>query len=382
MVVNKSEIIPLPLWNKDFSFINKPFLIAGPCSAESEKQLLDTAQKIKEQNIDNIIYFRAGLWKPRTRPDSFHGVGERGIDWLVKVRNKFGFKIITEAATPQHLEMLLKAGIDAIWVGARTTVNPFSVQELAEALKGVDIPVFIKNPINPDIELWIGAIERINKAGIKKIAAIHRGFSSYEKSNYRNVPQWQIPIDLKTYIPELTILCDPSHISGNAKYIFEISQQAMDLAFDGLMIETHINPQMALSDAKQQITPTQLSGILAKLIIRHPNSIEPKSQYELSELRRKIDMIDDTLLNSLEQRLKLVKQIGKIKQENDITILQSERWKEIITKILNNSEKKALNKDFVIKIFKFIHQESIKTQAQIMNKKVLNKSSENSSDKQ
>ncbi len=368
VVVNRSEILPLPLWRRDFAGIRKPFLIAGPCSAESEEQVLAIARQL--HRIEHLVYFRAGLWKPRTRPDSFEGVGHRGIPWLLKAREQYGIKIITEVATPQHLEKVLKARFDAIWIGARTTANPFAVQELAEALKGVDIPVFVKNPVSPDLELWIGALERINKAGIKRLAAIHRGFSNYEKTQYRNLPQWQIPIDLKTYIPEITLLSDPSHISGDARFIFELSQEAMDLDFDGLMIETHIEPENALSDAKQQITPDQLKSILQTLVIRNSTISNADFYNEIEELRRKIDILDDHLLVTLEQRIRLVEKIGKLKQANNITILQSTRWKKILNDAVKKAKKKNIDPVFINKIFKLIHQEAISVQAKIMNKKL------------
>ena len=368
MVAPKADILPLNKWDNDFNNISRPSLIAGPCSAESEQQVLDIARQTKD--IQGLIYFRAGLWKPRTRPDSFEGVGEKGIAWLLKVREQYGIKIITEAASPYHIEKLLEAKFDAIWIGARTTANPFAVQEIAEALKGVDIPVFIKNPINPDLELWIGAIERINKAGINKIAAIHRGFSNYEKTKYRNLPQWQIPIDLYTHIPGIYILCDPSHISGNSKYIKEVSQQAMDLNFDGLMIETHTTPHLALSDAQQQITPDELKDILNSLIIRHRTPDSYSVSQQLEELRKRIDILDDHLITTLEQRMNLVRKIGKIKYDNGISILQSERWKEIITNALQKAEQKKLNKNFINKLFKLLHQEAIAEQAKIMDKKI------------
>jgi chorismate mutase len=368
MVVYSSGILSIKEWYHEFTNLPNPLLIAGPCSAETEQQVLETARHIKD--IKNIIFFRSGLWKPRTRPSSFQGVGEKGLPWLKRVKDEYGIKIITEVASPYHLEKVLEYNFDAIWIGARTTANPFAVQEIAEALKGVDIPVFIKNPINPDLELWIGAIERINKAGIKKIAAIHRGFSNYEKTRYRNLPQWQIPIDLKTYIPQISLLCDPSHISGNSDYIYELSQEAMDLDFDGLMIETHINPKEALSDANQQITPAQLKQILSSLIIRKPETDNYSTIQQIEELRKKIDILDDHLLTTLEQRMKLVRKIGELKNKNGITILQSERWKNILSKALEKGKRKGLDATFINKLFKLIHQEAITIQAKIMDKKI------------
>ena len=367
MVVNKSEILPIDKWF-DIGNVKKPLLIAGPCSAETHEQILEIAKELA--GLKNLCFFRAGLWKPRTRPNSFEGIGDVGINWLLEARKLYGVKIITEVATPYHLEKILKANFDAIWIGARTTANPFAIQQLSEALKGVDIPVFVKNPINPDLELWIGALERINKAGVKKIAAIHRGFSNYEKTQYRNLPQWQIPIDLKTYIPEITIFSDPSHIGGNSKYIFELSQEAMDLDFDGLMIEVHNNPNKALSDAFQQITPDHLKEILNNIIIRDNDAKNNKVFVEIEELRKKINILDDQLITVLEQRIRIVEKIGKLKKDNGITILQRERWKKILSEAIKKASKKNISTSFINKIFKLIHQEAIAVQAKIMNKKL------------
>jgi len=342
---------------------SKPIVISGPCSAETEEQVLQTAKELKSAGI-NI--YRAGIWKPRTRPNSFEGVGSVGLEWLKQVKAETGMLISTEVANVKHVYESLKAGIDMIWIGARTTANPFAIQEIADALKGIKIPVLIKNPVNPDVELWIGALERFNKAGITNIGAIHRGFTSFEKSIYRNIPQWQIPIELKSRIPNIPLFCDPSHIAGNRHLLRDISQKALDLNFDGLMIESHIEPDKAWSDAKQQITPENLKILLKKLIIRHevPHGISLET---LDDLRYKIDQCDDEILKALENRMKLVQSIGWYKKENKMTILQPGRWDKIFKKNIDKGLQKNLKPDFVIKIFKTIHQESINEQTVIMN---------------
>lgn len=343
---------------------NKPLIISGPCSAETEKQVLETAQQLK--NI-GITIFRAGIWKPRTRPGSFEGVGDKGLEWLKKVKEETGMLVTTEVANIKHINKALNAGIDILWIGARTTTNPFAIQEIADALKGIDIPVLIKNPVNPDVDLWVGAIERINKAGIKRIGAVHRGFSSYDNSIYRNIPQWQICIDLQREIPELLMINDPSHISGKPELIYPISQKAMDLNFDGLMIESHINPSKALSDAKQQITPNTLKELINSIIIRDvsPNNASIDS---LENLRHQIDNVDDDLLDLLKQRMDISANIGQYKKENNMTILQHNRWNEILQRNISKGLENNLNEDFVSKIYKVIHQESINKQTSIMNK--------------
>ena len=349
-----------------FKLINlgHPFIIAGPCSAESENQVFQTALKLSNLGIK---VFRAGIWKPRTRPGNFEGVGSAGLRWLTRVKKELGLIVATEVANTSHVEAALKNEIDILWIGARTSVNPFAVQEIADLLRGVDIPVLVKNPINPDIDLWIGAIERINKAGIKKIVAVHRGFSTYDKSIYRNNPHWEIPIELKRRIPDIFIITDPSHISGNKKLLFEISQKAMDLNFDGLMIESHINPSQALSDASQQVTPKELDMILKKLIIRKSEIKDNNFMSILKELRSQIDNIDHDILNILEKRMSVVEKIGRLKKEKNISILQTKRWDEILSKKLKESPKKGLNTEFILKIFEAIHEESINHQFRIMN---------------
>ena len=304
-------------WGLD---LDNPLIISGPCSAESEEQLVTTAKEIK--NLGKVNVLRAGIWKPRTRPGSFEGVGSIGLEWLQSAKKETGMLISTEVANGKHVEECLKAGVDILWVGARTTVNPFSVQEVADALKGVDIPVLVKNPINPDLELWIGGLERINKAGITRLGAIHRGFSTFEKTPFRNLPKWDIAIELKRRYPNLDIVCDPSHISGNRELIPYVSQKALDLNMSGLMIESHINPSVALSDAKQQVKPIELSNILNNLNFRKSNVNNSDFNNKLQLLRSEIDEIDQTILEKLSIRTDLVKQIGEYKKENNVTILQ------------------------------------------------------------
>ena len=344
-------------------YAKKRMLIAGPCSAETEEQVLQTAIKLSKQGVK---IFRAGIWKPRTRPGGFEGVGAKGLEWLKKVKSTTGMKVTTEVANIKHVYQALKAGVDMLWIGARTSTNPFAVQEIADALKGVDIDVMIKNPLNPDINLWIGAIERFQKNGIEKIAAIHRGFSTYEKTIYRNAPTWQIPIELKRLFPELTIICDPSHISGNRDLIKSVSQTAMDLDFNGLMIESHIDPDNAWSDAKQQLTPDAMMQILNSLKIRE---IKPQgiSLETIEELRFKIDDYDQKLLELLSKRMDIVKAIGLYKKVNNMTILQSDRWSDILNSNIQKGEELDLSNDFVSSIFKAIHIESIAKQEKILN---------------
>jgi len=342
----------------------KPLVIAGPCSAESEEQVLDTAKAIAESA--DISALRAGIWKPRTRPNAFEGVGEKGLPWLVNAGKAINKPVITEVANAQHVEKALKAGVDMLWLGARTIVNPFFVQEIADALEGINIPVLVKNPINPDVQLWIGAFERLNKAGITKLAAVHRGFSSFEKSVYRNVPMWEIPIQLKSHFPEIDILCDPSHIAGNASLIAEICQQALNLGFTGLMIESHINPTLAKSDKEQQLTPSNLGAMLNALKPKQTHSSNLKFQNKLEELRLKIDEVDNALLKKLAERIDLVAEIGKYKKDNDVSILQIERWTEILESRGNWSKILDLNPHFIKTILEGVHQESIKIQTEIM----------------
>ncbi len=346
--------------------IKRPLAIAGPCSAETEEQVMQTAGQLKEMGIK---IFRAGLWKPRTRPNAFEGVGKLGLPWLKRVKEEFGLLTTTEVANVKHVYAALKAGIDILWIGARTTANPFAVQEIAESLKGVDIPVMVKNPVNPDTELWIGALERLNNAGIIKLAAVHRGFSIYSQTFYRNHPQWQIPIELKRRIPRLPIITDPSHICGNRDLLFEISQKAMDLNFDGLFIETHINPDKAWSDAQQQITPKKLKELLGNLILRKADVENAVLMTTLEELRHDIDKYDDRLVKLLEDRMAVSRKIGAYKKKNNITILQTSRWDEILRKRIEEAGKLGLSEEFIVKVFRAIHQESINHQTKVMNAK-------------
>lgn len=344
----------------------RPLILAGPCSAETEDQVMLTARQLKENGIK---IFRAGIWKPRTRPNAFEGVGRKGLPWLKRVKEELGMLTSTEVANVKHIYDALKAGIDILWIGARTTANPFAVQEIADALRGVDIPVFVKNPVNPDPELWIGALERLNNAGITRLAAIHRGFSAYNKSLYRNHPQWQIPIELKRRIPDLPIITDPSHICGNRDLLFEISQKAMDLDFDGLIIETHCDPDKAWSDAQQQITPAALKTLLNNLILRKADVENTILLTTLEDLRHQIDQYDDKLVQILELRMAVSEKIGEYKKKNNITILQTSRWDEILRRRIEEAGQKGLSEEFIIKIFRAIHEESINHQTKIMNAK-------------
>ncbi|MCD4768637.1 MAG: bifunctional 3-deoxy-7-phosphoheptulonate synthase/chorismate mutase type II [Bacteroidales bacterium] len=343
---------------------DNPMIISGPCSAESEEQVVETARQLSDMGIK---IFRAGIWKPRTRPDTFEGMGSVALPWLKKVKEVTGMLVVTEVANVWHVKEALKYGIDILWIGARTTANPFAVQEIADAIRGYDIPVFVKNPVNPDIELWIGALERINKAGITKLAAIHRGFGYYGESPYRNLPQWEIPIELKRRFPELPIITDPSHICGNRNLLFSVSQTAMDLDFDGLFIESHWDPDAALSDKDQQVTPQQLSDLLAGLIHRNPDIKSARQLEKLEGLRRQIDQWDDELLRILRNRMDISEKIGEYKKEENITILQTNRWAETLKNRLAKARKAGLGDQFIMQIFKQIHQESIRFQNNVMN---------------
>ncbi|MEN8156563.1 MAG: bifunctional 3-deoxy-7-phosphoheptulonate synthase/chorismate mutase type II [Bacteroidota bacterium] len=360
MVVNV-ELEPLSFEGDVFS---KPIMMAGPCSAETEEQVMNTAIPLAAMGIK---IFRAGIWKPRTRPNAFEGVGPEGLKWLQRVKKETGMLVSTEVANVKHVYEALKSGIDIIWIGARTSANPFAVQDIADSLRGVNIPVMVKNPINPDVDLWIGAIERINNAGIRQMAAIHRGFSSYDKTLYRNVPTWQVPIELRRRIPEMPIITDPSHICGNRDFLQDISQKAMDLNFDGLIIETHCNPDKALSDASQQVTPDGLKEIIDRLILRDPE-VRDDLMLSLAVLRDEIDKLDDRIINLLEDRMQVSEKIGAYKKENNITILQTGRWDDMLKNRLQLGHRKGLSEEFMIKLFRSIHQESINHQTAIMNK--------------
>ena len=339
----------------------RPFVIAGPCSAESEEQVMATARQLKEYGCHN---FRAGVWKPRTKPGGFEGHGEKALPWMRRVKEETGMLVATEVATPEHVELAVKYGIDILWVGARTSANPFAVQALADALRGIDKPVFVKNPINPDLELWIGALERLNAAGVRRLGAIHRGFSSYDKKIYRNLPMWQIPIELRRRYPALPIINDPSHIGGRRELIAPLCQQAMDLGFDGLIVESHCSPDDAWSDAKQQVTPDVLDYILSLLVIRD----ESVSTEGISRLRHQIDELDNQLMDLLAQRMRVCREIGQYKKEHNMTVLQTNRYNEILSKRGAQGVLCGMAAEFVANVFEHIHEESVRQQIEIINK--------------
>lgn len=340
----------------------RPFVIAGPCSAETEEQVMTTARQLASKGCH---IFRAGVWKPRTKPGGFEGNGEEALPWMKRVKEETGMAVTTEVATPEHVELALKYGIDILWIGARTTANPFAMQAIADSIRGMDIPVFVKNPVNPDLELWIGAMERINQAGIKRIAAVHRGFSSYEKKIYRNQPMWQIPIELRRRIPDLPIICDPSHIGGSRELIAPLCQQAMDLGFDGLIVETHCNPDKAWSDANQQVTPEVLDYILSLLIIRN----KTVTTEGINELRKQIDELDNNLMDLLSKRMRVSREIGQYKKEHNMTVLQTSRYNEILDKRGAQGSLCGMDAKFIKEIFEAIHEESVRQQIEIINRK-------------
>ena len=344
---------------------DKPLIIAGPCSAESEKQMLSIAEQLPK---DYTQVFRAGIWKPRTKPNCFEGVGAIGLNWLKKVKDEFGMMIATEIANANHAKLALEYDMDILWIGARSTVNPFTVQEIAEALQGTDKIVLVKNPVNPDLDLWIGALERLEAQNIKNLGAIHRGFSTYKKTKYRNNPQWQIALDFKNQLPNIPILCDPSHICGNRTGLFDVAQQAFNFEYNGLMIETHNNPDEAWSDAAQQITPARLLEILQQLEIRQ--SDDPDSIYKnnIANLRHQIDELDNTLLDTVAQRMKIALAIGELKKEHNVAVFQPDRWTQIKENSLKYASSLGLSDDFVDKLFQAIHQESVAHQNKIMTK--------------
>jgi len=357
------NIQPLSSWMK---VGKEPLLIAGPCSAETEEQLVATAHLLAATG--RVSALRAGIWKPRTRPGEFEGIGSIGLEWLKRAKAETGLPTAVEVATAKHVEEALKAGVDILWVGARSTANPFTVQEIADALKGHDVPVIVKNPVNPDLSLWIGALERINNAGITKLAAIHRGFSSHEKSAFRNEPMWDLAISLKTHAPDLPIICDPSHICGNRELIPYIAQKALDLDMQGLIIESHIDPSVAWTDAKQQLTPAALNDIMSRLEVRKSEAGTAEVKDKLSVLRNEIDKIDDLLIQKVAERMQIVEKIGTYKKENGITILQVNRWEEILNKRVTYGSALKLSKEFTEKFLELIHSESIRKQTEIMNK--------------
>ncbi|RMF56624.1 MAG: 3-deoxy-7-phosphoheptulonate synthase [Calditrichaeota bacterium] len=348
--------------------MEQPLIIAGPCSAESREQVLATAREVAR--IPGVTMFRAGIWKPRTRPHDFAGVGKEGLGWLREVREETGLKVTLEVANGHHVYEALKYGIDVLWIGARTTVSPFAVQEIADALQGADVTVWVKNPMNPDLQLWIGALERLNNAGITRLGAIHRGFSTYEKTVYRNAPRWEIPIELKRQLPDLPLLCDPSHIAGNRTYLGELSQTAFDLAMNGLMIETHIHPGHALSDAKQQITPDELSKLLKGLRFPTAQQSNGKTHAFLEVLRQQIDFLDHELLEVISRRVALVERIGEYKKEQNMTILQVKRWEQVLEDRLKQANLMGLDENVIKQFYQIIHQYSIAIQSRVMNEQI------------
>lgn len=341
-----------------------PLVIAGPCSAETEDQVLKIAHELKDTDVN---YYRAGIWKPRTRPGNFEGVGAIGLKWLQKVKEETGMKTATEVANKNHVELALEHDVDLLWIGARSTVSPFIVQEIADALAGTDKIVLIKNPVNPDLSLWLGAVERLHKSNIKKLGVIHRGFSTYQKTKYRNIPEWQLAIELQTKFPDLPLINDPSHISGSRDLIFDVSQTALDLNYDGLMIETHCEPDNAWSDAAQQVTPKRLVQIMEDLKIRKETSEEAEYNSKLNNLRAQIDIIDNQLIEILGKRMDVADGIGELKKNRNVAVLQTNRWNAILGKMILEGETKGLSEEFVLRMFKAIHQESINHQEKIIN---------------
>ena len=353
----------LRTWLDDLS-LDHPLVVAGPCSAETEDQVLKIAHKLKDSDVN---YFRAGIWKPRTRPGNFEGVGALGLKWLQKVKAETGMKTATEVANAAHVKLALEHDIDLLWIGARSTVSPFIVQEIADALEGTDKIVLVKNPVNPDLALWLGGIERLYSANIKNLGVIHRGFSTYEKTRYRNNPEWQIAIELQNRFPDLPLICDPSHITGKRDMIFEVSQTALDLNFNGLMIETHTDPDKAWSDAAQQVTPDSLIKLMEDLKIRKATDTEADYRNALNTLRTQIDVIDHQLIDILGKRMKIADAIGELKKDKNVAVLQSKRWNEILGKMILEGEQNKLSEEFILRVFKAIHQESINHQEKIMN---------------
>ena len=346
-------------WNK------RPLIISGPCSAETEEQVLETATRLAKTGKVDML--RAGIWKPRTKPGMFEGIGTKGLPWLLQAKKITGLPITVEVATAKHVEDALQFDVDMLWIGARTTVNPFSVQEVADALRGVDIPVLIKNPINPDLELWSGGIERLQKVGLKQIGMIHRGFANYGNTEYRNAPMWHLPIEMIRRFPEMLIICDPSHICGRRDILQDIAQKSIDLDFGGLMIESHIDPDKAWSDAKQQITPERLAEMLDALVWRSENTDKKEFITAMDTLREQINHIDDELIQLLGQRMRIADQIGTYKKDNNITILQTNRWNSILEKAFAKGDKLNLSKEFITKYYDAVHMESINHQNKIMN---------------
>ncbi|MEM6642522.1 MAG: chorismate mutase [Bacteroidota bacterium] len=359
------NIEPIELFQK-----KRPVIVSGPCSAETEEQTLETCRQVAATGKVDIL--RAGIWKPRTRPNNFEGIGAEGLKWMQKAKKETGLLTSVEVANFNHVFEALKAEIDILWIGARTTVNPFSVQEIANALEGTNATVFVKNPLNPDLELWQGALERLNKAGITKLGMIHRGFAQHGSSIYRNEPKWQLAVEMKRRFPEIPMLCDPSHIAGNRELLHSISQQALDMNYEGLMIESHIDPDNAWSDKKQQVTPDRLKEMLEQFTIRRAQVPDAELNEKLQRLRTEIDMVDDELLELLGKRMKIAEDIGEVKKEKGVTILQTNRWEEIIEKASKKGALQGLSERFMVRYLNAVHQESIDHQNEIMNQETTN----------
>ncbi|MCT4672980.1 MAG: chorismate mutase [Prolixibacteraceae bacterium] len=362
-MVAELNIRPISDWTNDDKY---PLLVAGPCSLETEEQTMETARMLAKD--PRVHVYRGGIWKPRTRPGSFEGVGEIGIEWLKKVKEETGLKVGTEVANAQHTEACLKAGIDVLWVGARSTASPFVVQEIADVLKGTDATVMVKNPVNPDVQLWIGALERINQAGIKNLVAIHRGFTPFQETKYRNYPRWKTLIELKRLVPNLPVICDPSHIAGKREFLYEVSQKAFDMGIDGLMVESHRDPSCALSDASQQLTPADLSAMLDKLVLRKLHIDNPVFENKLDELRNRIDATDHEIMELLSSRNKIVSQIGDYKKNNNVTALQIDRWTQMMNDRTDLAKRLGLDETFVKILFQLIHEDSVRQQTEFIDK--------------
>ncbi|MCL1822060.1 MAG: bifunctional 3-deoxy-7-phosphoheptulonate synthase/chorismate mutase type II [Prolixibacteraceae bacterium] len=359
---NKLNISPIKEWLPQ---INNPLLIAGPCSLETERQTLETARLLAQDH--RVFIFRGGVWKPRTRPGSFEGVGSRGLKWLQRVKEETGLPVATEIANAQHADEAMKAGIDVLWIGARSTTSPFTVQEIADAIRGSDATVMVKNPVNPDAQLWIGAIERVYQAGIRNIVAIHRGFTPFSETKYRNYPNWKTVIELRRRMPEVPVICDPSHIAGKREYLFEIAQKSFDIGLEGLMLEAHVRPDEALSDKEQQLSPEALGRLLDKLVIRHRSVSNPQFENQLELLRSRIDTLDRELLEILSSRMDITREIGKYKKEHNVTALQINRWTELMENRVALAEKMNINKTFAQILFQLIHEDSVRMQTEIMD---------------
>lgn len=357
------ELTPITEWG--YFTLPRPMVIAGPCSAESEEQVMETAKGLSEVGIH---VFRAGIWKPRTHPGCFEGVGTPGLKWLQKVKAEYGMKVATEVASERHVYECLKYGVDLVWLGARTTANPFLVQEIADALKDTDIPVLVKNPVNPDLDLWIGALERLNRAGVKKLGVIHRGFSSSEKMPTRNDPSWSIAVELRRRFPDLPFFTDPSHMGGSKEFIQPLSQRSLDLGFEGLMIESHCNPSVALSDAKQQLTPAEMNELLNNQIkVREKGGDDMSFKEGIGPLRAQIDVIDENILYILKQRMSICRKIGEYKKAHNVAILQTNRWDSILSKMVEAGKKFDLSEEFVTEVFTAIHEASVQAQNEILS---------------